>query len=57
MFNTRKRNHNLFIENVNICNILQFFKTTQTRKMFIGKVVPIDVINHLQYGGEKVGTP
>ena len=58
IFNTRKRKHNFFFENVNISNILQFFKTSQKRKMFGVKVVPIDVINHpLQYGGKKLGHP
>ena len=58
IFNTRKRKHNFFFENVNISNILQFFKTSQKRKMFGVKVVPIDVINHpLQYGWKKLGHP
>ena len=58
IFSTRTRKHNFFFENVNISNILQFFKTSQIRKMFGVKVVPIDVINHpLQYGGKKLGHP
>ena len=37
---------------------MQFFNTSQKRKMFGVKVVSIDVINHpLQYGGKKLGHP